>query len=278
MQKPEEIMPPDPGDLEGWREAVASGHLVKFRPEALVAALQDLGPDADPAVLNLIAERLSAILMRILRAYIGWNHPNRGEDMILQTHDDIFAALLQKDSADGQALRKIFTRMVTYRAKDTIANEYHDSRIPLTHESKKKAAANKEDDKPLDEDKAREVRRLVTLPDPKEATEDVNGFVGDDAVSNAARFDPALFEGVRRLESTMDVERVLARIPDHRKRLAFRLFMDDVPLGSKKAFSIAEALGVSAKTIKTWIRECQEILKSLPEVRELDDGKVGERS
>ena len=50
---------PDPGDLEGWRQAIAQGRLPTFRLEAIAAALQDLGPLADHKVRNPLANHLS---------------------------------------------------------------------------------------------------------------------------------------------------------------------------------------------------------------------------
>jgi hypothetical protein len=35
--------PPEPTDLNGWRRALAEDRLRDFRPEAIVAAFQDLG-------------------------------------------------------------------------------------------------------------------------------------------------------------------------------------------------------------------------------------------
>ena len=60
--------------------------------------------------------------------------------------------------------------------------------------------------------------------------------------------------------------------------LAFRLFMEDIPYGSKRTYSIAEAVGVSAKTAEKWIEEVQRLLAATDEVQELQGTKVGERS
>ncbi|MBP2157482.1 MULTISPECIES: RNA polymerase sigma factor [Asticcacaulis] len=62
-------------------------------------------------------------------------------------------------------------------------------------------------------------------------------------------------------EERAHVESVLNRIADPRKRLAFRLHMDGVPRNSKKVESIASALGVSAKTAETWIKETEQEIK-----------------
>ncbi|WP_407123445.1 hypothetical protein [Bradyrhizobium sp. STM 3561] len=275
----EDTPPPDPGDLDGWRKVAESGRVARFSPESLVAALQDLGPGLDAAVRNPIAQHLNLMLMRWLRRYIGQNHPAGGEDVILRTHYDIFVAMLDKKSADGKALRVEFWARVSFRAKDAIAKEYRDSRIPLTHEPKKKRTAN-EDEVPLDEEKAAEVRQLVGPSEQDEEAEDVSGFVGDDPVSNTGHPGAALLEGLTHFEETMDVERVLAHIKDldWRKRLAFRLHMEKVPAGSTKGYSIAKAVGRSSKTVEKWIKEIQDILKQTREVQELTGKKVGERS
>lgn len=61
------------------------------------------------------------------------------------------------------------------------------------------------------------------------------------------------------------VEEVLSRIADDRKRLAFRLHMEKVPVKSKKSMSISKALEKSDKTIESWIEEIQKQLKSIVE-------------
>jgi hypothetical protein len=277
MKDESEELPPAPYDLDGWRKAVATGRVAQIPPEALVAALQDLGPDIDAAIRDPIAARLNRMLMGWLRGYIGFNHPAGGEDIIVATHFAIFEALLDKDSADGKALREAFWARVSFRAKDAIAREYRDSRIPLTH-GPRKGAAN--DDVPLEEDKATAVQHLVEPGEPRESEEDVSGFVGEDAVSDAGHPGAALLEGLQHLEESVDVERVLAHIKnlDWRKRLAFRLHMEKVPSGSKKGFSIAKAVGRSSKTVEKWIKEIQDILKETKEVQELTSKKAGERS
>lgn len=44
-------------------KAVVSGRVAQFSPEALVAALQDLGPDLDTGIRDPIADRLNRMLM-----------------------------------------------------------------------------------------------------------------------------------------------------------------------------------------------------------------------
>ncbi len=63
----------------------------------------------------------------------------------------------------------------------------------------------------------------------------------------------------------MDVEHVLSHVADERKRLAFRLYMEDYPLESKRSTSIAMVLGVSAKTAGQWIEEVRAQLRETVE-------------
>jgi RNA polymerase sigma factor (sigma-70 family) len=63
-------------------------------------------------------------------------------------------------------------------------------------------------------------------------------------------------------EQTAEIQQLLNRIPDPRKREAFRLHMDGCPLGPGiGTTSIAEQLGISAKTAGEWIAETKALLK-----------------
>ena len=63
-------------------------------------------------------------------------------------------------------------------------------------------------------------------------------------------------------EQVVDVQRLLNRITDQRKREAFRLHMDGCPLGPGiGTTSIAEQLGISAKTAGEWVAEIKAFLK-----------------
>ena len=64
-------------------------------------------------------------------------------------------------------------------------------------------------------------------------------------------------------EERAHVESVLRRIADPRKRLAFRLHLDGLPRNSTKGESIAKALGLSAKTVETWIKETEYEIKTI---------------
>jgi hypothetical protein len=63
------------------------------------------------------------------------------------------------------------------------------------------------------------------------------------------------------LDEQMDLEHLLSHVTDERKRLAFRLYMEDYPLESKRSTSIATELGVSAKTAGQWIEEVRAQLR-----------------
>lgn len=123
MKNASEESPPASADLEGRRRAVAWGRLGSFRPEALLAAVQDLGPNADPAVLNPIAKHLSDIIMKKARKHVGTNKPNNGEDIILNVHDGIWASLLDPKSKGGRTMRDGLGGIVKFRCLDAIALE-----------------------------------------------------------------------------------------------------------------------------------------------------------
>lgn len=81
-----------------------------------------------------------------------------------------------------------------------------------------------------------------------------------------AAFDDEVFD--EKKPSVADlayVEEILSRIVDSNKRLAFRLYMEDVPIKSNKTMSISETLGKSDKTIKSWIEEVKNQLKTVVE-------------
>jgi hypothetical protein len=65
------------------------------------------------------------------------------------------------------------------------------------------------------------------------------------------------------MEQHAYVEGLLARIEDPRKRLAWRLHMEGVPIESTKVSgTIARAVGVSGRQVQTWLDEVAEFLKS----------------
>ena len=74
--------------------------------------------------------------------------------------------------------------------------------------------------------------------------------------------DPAHGTPPDSVDQLVHVEHLLSKIHDPRKYLAFRLYMDGCPISpGKGTTSIAEALGVSAKTAGVWVAEIQAFLK-----------------
>ncbi len=265
-QTPRPRQAPEPTDLEGWRQAISQGLLSIFRLEAIVAAIQDLGPVADLRVRNPLAKHLSNAMIRLLRKLVGINHPNRGDDIIYRVHGQLFEALLKPASADGKALRESFTTCVSFRVKDAIAMERRHSRIPVESKIKKSVKGQKID----------EIVQIVPSHVPPDAANDSE--LDDEASPQNFNRDLSLLDGVRDLDQRIDIERFMKAVPDERRRLAFYLYMDDVPFGSKRGNSIARALGVSAKTATEWVEEVQKILQSDTEIQELRKATFGDRT
>ncbi len=221
----DEEAPPKPADLSGWRAAISDGRLAQCRLEDIVAAIQTfgLGPVTDKAVINALAKHLSDSMMRLLRARVGRNHRNGGLDIIESVHAKLWDAILKPDSADGKGLRIAFYARLNFRLKDAIAAEERGHWV-------------NEDETP------------DTRPDPRGA-------------ESLGTFEPAGSNQVQMLDEKLDVDSALEVITDSRKRLAFRLFMDGLPFKSTRSRSIADTLGISEKTARTWIAEAQELLK-----------------
>jgi len=110
---------PEPYDVAGWRRRIESATLGTVRPAALVCAVQDMDPAEKRTVGALLAE-VSVRITRILRNFIGTNHPNQGWDLIEDTRNTLLQAVLKPTSADGRALRTAFAGTVRYRARDAI--------------------------------------------------------------------------------------------------------------------------------------------------------------
>jgi hypothetical protein len=258
--------PPASTDLEGWRAAICRGLLPGFRFEAIVAVLQDLGPNADAAVRNALAKHLSIAMARLLRKRVGLNHPNSGDDIIYRVSSQLFDALLDPQSADGRALREAFSARVTFRIKDAIVKERRHSRVPV-------------EVKITTPVKARKVEEIVrTAPATAVADAANDTDQSDHAPPSNSNRDLSLLNGMRDLDQSIDIARLLAVVDDDRKRLAFYLHMDGVPFGSSRGFSIAQALGVSSRTAREWVKEVQTLLQSNPEIQELQKTSVGDRT
>lgn len=116
----QEKPPPDSKDLEGWRQAVRSGEFKAFRMEGVIAAIQDLGPHADTAVINALALCASNTILRVVRKLVGKHLPNQGDDLVDEVHHQLIVAMLRPASADGKGLREAFVPRIRYRVADAI--------------------------------------------------------------------------------------------------------------------------------------------------------------
>src|SRR6266436_1499343 len=257
---------PEPHDLDGWRQSIIQVSLPPFLLEAILAALQDLGPLADPKVRNPLAKHLSDAMTHLLRRLVGTNHPNQGDEIIYRVHGELFAALLKPDSSDGKALREAFTPRVSFRIMDAIVAERRHSRIPAEGKIKRAVKGRMIDD----------IVQIVSSQDPVEAAN--HSDADEDASPPSANRDLSLLDRARDLDQCIDIVSFMKAVPDERKRLAFYLYMDDVPYGSTRGYSIARALGVSAKTAKQWVKEVRQILQLDPEIQELRKASLGDHS
>lgn len=251
---------PKSNDLEGWRKAIASERLAAFKLEEIAAAFQVLR-GRDKQVQNALAEYLSLSILRILRRRVGSNHPNRGEDIIFRAHHQIIVALLRPATADGRGLREAFVARVEFRLKDAIAAENRERRVP-----DETADAKAEDD-------GQEHGEEVISRLHADADEEVAGKESAEIVSKQPR--PLLEQDSYDYDQNLDVSRILERITDPRKRLAFYLYMNEVPYLSKKkgVHSIARALNISDKTARGWVEEVRQKLTTDENVQYLKKGK-----
>jgi hypothetical protein len=260
-------IPPKSTDLKGWQDAISAGHLSEFSLNVLAAAIQDLGPDVDVQVRNALAKTLHDAIFRILRKEVGFNHANQGLDIIHRTIYKLFAALSTPGSCDGNAMRKSCYALVKKRMIDAILEEKRERRIPdefsLTDESFGcKEIAGYLDGEPGD---------VVSVIETEHSCKDVGGGTNDDNSANnngeagsrsVANKAPLYIDPLELKEE--EISHLLENaIPDNLKRLAFRLYMEDVPSKTKdeKTHSIAKAVGKDEKTVRIWIRECIDILK-----------------
>lgn len=258
---------PKPIDLEGWKQAAQDGRLGGFRLESIAAAFQDLGP-RDAALRNSLAKYLSETILRLLRRRISPYHPNRGEDIMLRAHNDIFAALLRPNSADGRGLREAFVPRVMFRLKDALLVEARQHRIPdetfVPRDGKSKSKKN----------------AGISKRPSSGGDESAGGSHGPSGWKEDGPYrpSPVSLDGVDETDEQIDVTRILECVPDERKRLAFRLYMDEVPFKSKRkgVTSIAGALGISDKTAREWIKEVQDALKVNDNVRSLKTLRAGD--
>ncbi|MGO8530169.1 hypothetical protein ACC756_07360 [Rhizobium ruizarguesonis] len=277
--------PPSFTDLIAWRNAIETGSFRMFKPEVLVCALQEI---TDRFIREALASRLSEKMMALLRARVGRNHPNQGWDIIERVHTELLTSLFDRSSADGKAMRSAFFMIVNYRIKSAIATELKHSRIPTTPATKQSEngantnslqsseSATEPSNQVVGESfEGNENSAATELERKSEREEAVE--LDDEAYYSGSLYDPSLLDGVRDVNQMIDVKHILATITNEKKRLAFYLHMDDVPIHSTKGYSIAEALGVDRKTVKKWITEVQNQLSQLKEVKLLESASSGGR-
>ena len=237
--------PPDSTDFAGWKRAAEQGWLQHLPLEAIAAALQDLRFNTDFGLRNALAKALSDRTYKLLRRQVGRNHSNGGAEIIDRVHVQVFEALAQPGSADAKGYRQAFVARLMFRVKDAIAKEARERRIP------DEAAAPR----------PRTSKRQACTADER-ATAEAGDADEDDAAPPKSAWNPELLDTVRAAEQRIDIDRFLeTNVPDHHKRLAFRLFMDEVPFKSVKSDSIAKALGIDEKTARQWVEEIRAQLE-----------------
>jgi hypothetical protein len=241
-----EQAPPDSTDYAGWRQAVADGRFRQFPLETIVAAIQDLRTNTDSGVRNALVKFLSDTIYTRLRRTVGTNHPNSGKDIIDRVHFMLFEAVARPNSADGKGLREAFASRLMFRLKDAIAIEARAGRIPdqdivkKKHEDAGKTTEKKNKTEPLANEDEGEAE-LVGLDECQDLVEEAEPLDAEEMTPSNVQLDPTMMDGVRDLDQQIDVNRFLEEnISDDRKRLAFRLFMDDFPYKSKRSASICE--------------------------------------
>lgn len=215
--------PLGPTDAAGWQAAVRDGSYRDCRLEDVVVALQDLRASLDKPTELALAKHLSDSMLGILRGMVGLHHRNKGEDIIEEVHTVLWTALLTPGSKDGQGLRRAFVPRLKFRLLDVL---------------------RRVDD---EENAAVEFNPETDASDGRASPD------GEASVHTLAETE--------RICEEMDVEAALSQVTHSQKRLAFRLYMDGVPFKSTKGPSIEKALGVSERTVRTWVKEAQEILK-----------------
>jgi DNA-directed RNA polymerase specialized sigma24 family protein len=264
------LPPPDPNDHNSWQDVVEKNLHLEYDAQVLFCALQGLGAKANGQVRNALAKQLSDLVISMLRRKVSRYHPNEGEDIILRAHEAVFVAAAKPNSSDGAGFREAFYARLKFRLIDAIDKEYQLRRteedILAEKANKAKIQTSAVNDKSIvavvgdepieDEDSFAELDEAVSFHEPA-----VN--YDDEAPPERASYTLSLLDGDKPLIEQMDVDRLLKKhIPNIRKRLAFRLFMDDVPYKTKRAksLSIADAMGIDESTARAWIQEVKEIL------------------
>jgi RNA polymerase sigma factor (sigma-70 family) len=220
--------PPLPSDLEGWRSVAASNRLPLLRPEDIVAAIQHIGPNGDQRLLAALITHVSdELLHRIKRLLL-----HRIKRLVGKNHRN--------------------------EGEDIIWRAHHQLIVAVLKPNSKDGQALCKTFKTCVEfrvaDAIRAERKYAHRNQPFKTQP---GFT-DDGEAVVETIEPTE-EGS---EQTAEIQQLLNRIPDPRKREAFRLHIDGCPLGPGiGTTSIAEQLGISAKTAGEWIAETKALLK-----------------
>ena len=250
--------PPDSTDVAGWKRVVADGLLDRFPLEAIVAALQDLRLNTDLGLRNALGEEPQRQGLPAASAAGGPQSPERR----LRHHRP--GARPGFRGARPTPLSRCEGPPPSFRSARPVPAQRRDrqgsARAPDSgrdHGQTAQEAAPADppggDGQEVEFDDANRQSDVAEAAGPPD---------GDDAPPAKARWNPALLDGVRATDQQIDTDRFLAEnIKDDQKRLAFRLYMDDVPFKSKKHHSIAKALGIDEKTARLWIEEIKAQLK-----------------
>ena len=184
---------------------------------------------------------------------------------------DIFVASIRPIRRTEKPSKR-FGSLVLYRMKDAIAKEQRERRTPDDIVA----------DKSLKKEKAEGVSGKETVDlnasvGPKsEETEEIEASNGEGIKAPDADADDGLID----VDERLDVERILGCVRNERKRLAFHLFMNGAPFKTKRenVESIAEAIGISERTAREWVKEVQLLLAQNDGVKHLRNLRAGERS
>jgi DNA-directed RNA polymerase specialized sigma24 family protein len=160
--------------------------------------------------------------------------------------------------------------------KDAIAAEQRERRTPDDAPPKKKLPPG--DQKDIVDECSVDIDASV---EPTEPDEEFS--VLDDPNKASPRpipQDDPLSDEMRDVDERINVKGILDCVRNPDKRMAFHLFMDGVPYKSKKknVESIAQALGISEKTAREWVKEVRQLLAEHEGVKHLRKMRVGARS
>ena len=203
-------------------------------------------PSDDAEAWRQILEenRLSACSIEAIVAAVQDLDPNRHRRIVESLADWISKKILG-------TLRRYVSRRYPNEGNDIIDQAHEVLICALLAPESKDGAALRKAFYPRVKFRALDaVKKAQLQRDRYPSIDDVEGEIAETTAADNA------------LASQIQVELILDKICDPRKRLAFRLHMDGVPITSKKAASIEAVCGVSAKTIGDWIKEVRKELKA----------------